>query len=120
MRVCRAYEVTLGAGGHVVQEDVARRTLRRPGKTDPGPPVDPSDFPSIEVDPALLSVVCSELNHKRQQAKPPLEQITPALLEGADREILSGFYERGLAGLDPRLPAFVEDELITDRAYRDS
>jgi dipeptidyl aminopeptidase/acylaminoacyl peptidase len=65
-------------------------------------------------------VVCSELNHKRQQAEPPLDRITPELLEGADREILSGFYERAMAGLDPRARAFVEDELITDRGFRDS
>src|SRR5207302_6114606 len=76
--------------------------------------------PAIEIDPALLSVVCSELNHKRQQADPPLDRITPALLEGADREILAGFYERAMDGLDPRVRAFVEDELITDRGYRDS
>src|SRR5215210_1184019 len=116
----QAYEVITRAGGHLVDDDVARRIIRLAWKNEPSPPVDPSDFPRIEIDPALLSVVCSELNHKRQQAKPPLERITPALLEGADREILSGFYERGMEGLGPRVRAFVEDELITDRGYRDS
>ncbi|HEY2295223.1 MAG TPA: hypothetical protein VGM86_31355, partial [Thermoanaerobaculia bacterium] len=77
-------------------------------------------FPHDRDRSALLSVVCSELNHKRQQAEPPLDRITPELLEGADREILSGFYERAMAGLDPRARAFVEDELITDRGFRDS
>ncbi|HZF08833.1 MAG TPA: hypothetical protein VFE33_08600 [Thermoanaerobaculia bacterium] len=116
----QAYEVITRAGGHLVDDEVARRILRLAWKNEPSPPVDPSDFSKIEIDPALLSVVCSELNHKRQQAKPPLERITPTLLEGADREILSGFYERGMAGLDPRVRAFVEDELITGRGYRDS
>jgi hypothetical protein len=116
----QAYEVITRAGGHLVDDDVARRIIRLAWKNEPSPPVDPADFPRIEIDPALLSVVCSELNHKRQQATPPLDRITPALLEGADREILSGFYERGMAGLDPRVRAFVEDELITDRGYRDS
>jgi WD40 repeat protein len=120
MSGAQAYEVIRCAGGHLVDDDVARRIIRLTWKNEPSPPVDPSDFPAIEIDPALLSVVCSELNHKRQQAKPLLERITPALLEGADREILSGFYERGMAGLDPRVRAFVEDELITDRGYRDS
>src|SRR5262249_42411634 len=73
-----------------------------------------------EIDPALLSVVCSELNQKRRLVVPPLDCITPALLEGADREILAGFYERGMAGLDSRVRMFVEDELITERGYRDS
>ena len=120
MNGAQAYEVITRAGGTLVDDDVARRIIRLAWKNEPSPPVDPSDFPKIEIDPALLSVVCSELNHKRQLAKPPLERITPALLEGADREILAGFYERGMAGLDPRVRAFVEDELITGRGYRDS
>jgi hypothetical protein len=120
MSGAQAYEVITRAGGHLVDDVVARRILRLAWKNEPSPPVDPADFPTIEIDPALLSVVCSELNHKRQQAKSPLDHITPDLLEGADREILSGFYERGMAGLDPRVRAFVEDELITDRGYRDS
>jgi len=116
----QAYEVITRAGGTLVDDDVARRIIQLFWKNEPGRPGDPADFSRIEIDPALLSVVCSELNHKRQQAKPPLERITPALLEGADREILSGFYERAMAGLDPRVRAFVEDELITDRGFRDS
>jgi WD40 repeat protein len=114
----QAYEVITRAGGHLAGDDVARRIIRLAWKNEPSPPVDPADFPRIEIDPALLSVVCSELNHKRQDAK--LEQITPVLLEGADREILAGFYERGMEDLDPRVRVFVEDELITDRGYRDS
>ena len=114
MSGAQAYEVITRAGAALVDDEVARRILRLAWKNEPSPPVDPSDFSKIEVDPALLSVVCTELNHKRQQAKPPLDRITPDLLEGADREILSGFYERGMAGLDPRVRAFVEDELITE------
>ena len=116
----QAYEVITRAGGHLVDDEVARRIIRLAWKNEPSPPVDAADFPKIEIDPALLSVVCSELNQKRQQATPPLERITPALLAGADREILSGFYERSMADLDPRLQAFVEDRLITGRGYRDS
>ena len=116
----QAYEVITRAGGHLVDDEVARRIIRLAWKNEPSPPVDAADFPKIEIDPALLSVVCSELNQKRQQATPPLERITPALLEGADREILSGFYERSMAGLDPHMRAFVEDRLITGRGYRDS
>jgi WD40 repeat protein len=120
MSGAQAYDVVTCAGGQLVDDDVARRIIRLAWKNEPSPPVEPAEFPKIEIDPALLSVVCSELNHKRRQAEPPLARITPALLEGADREILSGFYERGMAGLDPRVRAFVEDELITDRGFRDS
>jgi WD40 repeat protein len=116
----QAYEVITRGGGHLVDDVVARRIIRLAWKNEPSPPVDPADFPRIVIDPALLSVVCSELNIKRQHASPPLDHIAPALLEGADREILSGFYERGMEGLDPHVRAFVEDELVTDRGYRDS
>jgi WD40 repeat protein len=120
MNGTQAYDVITCAGGALVDDDVARRIVRLAWRNEPSPPVEPSEFPRIEIDPALLSVVCTELNHKRQQAKPPLDRITPELLEGADREILSGFYERAMDGLDPRVRAFVEDELITDRGFRDS
>ncbi|HEV7515692.1 MAG TPA: hypothetical protein VGR07_05265 [Thermoanaerobaculia bacterium] len=120
MNGAQAYEVITRAGGHLVDDEVARRILRLSWKNEANPPVDPADFPKIEIDPALLSVVCRELNHKRQQAKPVLEHITPKLLEGADREILSEFYERDMADLDPRVRAFVEDELLTRGGYRDS
>ncbi len=120
MNGTQAYEVITCAGGHLVDDEVARRMIRLAWMNEPSPPVEPADFPRIEIDPALLSVVASELNHKRHQATPPLERITPALLAGADREILAGFYERCMADLDPRVRAFVEDELITDRGYRDS
>jgi WD40 repeat protein len=116
----QAYEVITRAGGALVDDDVARRILRLAWRNEPSPPVEPADFPTIEIDPALLSVVCSELNHKRRQAAAPLDRISPELLAGADREILAGFYERAMDGLDPRVRAFVEDELITDRGFRDS
>jgi WD40 repeat protein len=120
MSGAQAYEVISRGGGQLVDDDVARRIIRLAWKNEPSPPVDPSEYPAIEIDPALLSVVCSELNHKRQDAVPPLGRITPLLLEGADREILTGFYERAMDGLDARVRTFVEDQLITGSGYRDS
>ena len=116
----QAYAVVTEAGVALVDDDVARRILRLAWKNEPAPPVAVDEFARIEIDPALLSVVCSELNHKRRHAVPPLARISLELLAGADREILTGFYERCMAGLDGRVRAFVEDELITDRGYRDS
>lgn len=116
----QAYAVVAGGGGALVDDEVSRRILRLAWKNEPAPPVPEEELPRIEVDPALLSVVCSELNQKRQQAQPPLATITPALLEGADRAIIAGFYERAMAGLDARVRSFVEDELITVSGFRDS
>ncbi len=118
----QAYSVVKEAGGALVDaaenDEVARCILRLAWKNEPQPAVMRKDFGKIEIDPALLSVVCSELNIKRREEQQA--QITKQLLSGADREILSGFYERSMAGLDARVRAFVEDELINKRGYRDS
>ena len=117
----QAYAVVESGGALLDQASdhaVARSILRLAWENKPAPPVEWAQFDKIEIDPALLSVVCSELNLKRQQAQQT--QISAALLSGADHEILSGFYERSMAGLDVRVRTFVEEELINQRGYRDS
>ena len=47
-------------------------------------------------------------------------QITADLLEGAQQEIVAAFYELSLAGIDPAVKQFIEDELLTSEGYRDS
>ncbi|PCE24299.1 WD40 repeat domain-containing protein [Burkholderia ubonensis] len=116
----QAYRVVTEAGGHLVNDESARSIIRLAWQNKATPPVDRSEFERIEIDPALLSVMCSELNRKRRESRPPRESITFDLIERADGEILSGFYARSMDGCDPHLRAFVEDELITDRGYRDS
>ena len=120
MNGAQAYAVITEAGGRLVEDEVARRMIQLTWNNTPDPPVDPVDFPRLELDPALLSVVCRELNNKRREADPPLMQITAELMTGADHEILQGFYERGMAGLEPGVRHFVEEELITQQGYRDS
>jgi len=72
----------------------------------------------LEVEPALLSVVCRELNAKRQQRNE--QKITANLLEGSKDEVLSDFYERSVADLGSEVRTFVEDRLLTLSGYRDS
>jgi len=120
MNGTQAYAVITEAGSSLVADEEARRLLQLAWKNKPDPPVDPAEFPHMEIDPALLSVVCRELNSKRLAAQPPLQRVTADLMKGSDREILKGFYERGTEGLDPRVRKFVEDELITQQGFRDS
>jgi len=120
MNGTQAYAVITEAGSSLVADEDARRLLQLAWKNTPDPPVNPAEFPQMEIDPALLSVVCRELNSKRLAAQPPLHRITADLMRGADRKILKGFYERGMEGLDPRVSIFVEEELITQQGYRDS
>jgi len=77
------------------------------------------EFERLEVEPALLSVVCRELNNKRIRARSA--RITADLLQGgAQQQIIQEFYEASLAGVDSRVREFVEDQLLTEAGYRDS
>ncbi len=70
-----------------------------------------------DVEPALLSVVCDELNRRRVEHGQA--QITGDLLSGEREEIIRSFYERSFEGVDPRVRNWVEDELLTASGYRD-
>ncbi|MGA7783445.1 MAG: hypothetical protein WB997_02265, partial [Candidatus Acidiferrales bacterium] len=70
-----------------------------------------------DVEPAILSVVCDELNRRR--AKLGQSKITADLLSGEREGIIRSFYERAFDGVDPRVRNWVEDELLTASGYRD-
>lgn len=82
--------------------------------------VDDSELPfeDFEIEPALLSVICRELNNRRQRNDQ--EKITAKLLEGSRAEILSDFYERSVADLTPAARTFIEEKLLTVSGFRDS
>ncbi|MBV9658123.1 MAG: hypothetical protein JO295_08435, partial [Verrucomicrobia bacterium] len=71
----------------------------------------------LQVDPSLLSMVCRELNKKRQQQGQP--EITRELVEQGSKTILNDFYEDCF--LDQPAPAvrhFVEDCLLNEEDRR--
>jgi WD40 repeat protein len=104
-----ALESTLTAGGHLLDEDVARRIVRFvAGAGESG---DAQAVEGLEVEPALLSLVCSELNGTRLDNQEP--KITASMLSGTKDEILSRFYEASFADVSPELRALVEDKLVT-------
>jgi tetratricopeptide (TPR) repeat protein len=76
------------------------------------------DLAELVVDPALLSVMCSELNEKRKRRGDPM--ITADLLEGSRDEILRDFYERAMQDVNRPTRTFVEEKLILDPGYRDT
>jgi hypothetical protein len=71
---------------------------------------------NLEVEPALLSVVCGELNSQRLERREA--QITERALEGSQNQILSNFYERSIADLSEAVCTFVEEKLLTRRGFR--
>ena len=105
------------AGGALVAPGVGERIIGLAWRNKAEAPA-PEEADRIEVDPALLSVICSELNRRRQASGAAV--IEAGLLDSAEREILVDFYERSMQGLDPGVRHFVEDELITAAGYRDS
>jgi WD40 repeat protein len=72
----------------------------------------------LEVEPALLSVICRELNERRR-ARGQV-QITADLVSGNRREILTDFYERCVGDLPEAMRTFVEDRLLTKSGFRDN
>ena len=70
----------------------------------------------LEVEPALLSVVCQELNSQRQERRE--SRITGEMVEGSQEQVLHGFYERSVADLSESVRTFVEEKLLTRRGFR--
>ena len=73
---------------------------------------------NLEVEPALLSVVCRELNNKRQTLHEP--KITESLLQGSHDQVLNDFYERTVGDLPIEVRSFIEERLLTVSGFRDS
>lgn len=98
---------------HLIDSHVAERIVRFVAADHSRAPLD-----TLEVEPALLSVVCRELNDKRQKLNEP--KISESLLEGSQDQILSDFYERTVGDLPVEVRSFIEDHLLTVSGYRDS
>lgn len=99
---------------HLVSRDVAERIVRFVAAAAEGS----EPLLALEVEPALLSVICRELNERRKTAGE--SRITSAVLEGSHEQVLTEFYERSMADLAPSVRSFVEDDLLTPSGYRDS
>ena len=104
-----ALKSTLTAGGHLLDEEVARHVVRFVAGARDGEGA--SSVTGLEVEPALLSLVCSELNATRIETGEP--KITASMLSGTKDEILSRFYETSMADVAPELRVLVEDKLVT-------
>jgi formylglycine-generating enzyme required for sulfatase activity len=96
---------------HIISPEVAERVVRFVAAADPH-----DELVNLEVEPALLSVVCGELNSQRLERREA--QITERALEGSQNQILSDFYERSIADLSEAVCTFVEEKLLTRRGFR--
>jgi len=97
-------------GGRLVSEEVAGSIVRFIAGG--------AELPNAEVEPALLSLICRELNNARvAQGR---REISADLLAGSRETILADFYERALADQPPGVRQFIEDHLLTDSGHRES
>lgn len=110
-----ALQVVLHGGGSLVDENVSERIVRFVA-ADKLPAC--RALAELSVEPSLLSLICRELNLRRQAVALP--QITASLLTDARDEILADFYARSLADLPPATFVFIEEHLLSESGYRNS
>lgn len=113
LQPAQALEAVAQPGSEVIEPGVAEQIVQFVAGAD-----ERAGRGATEVDPALLSLVCRELNLRRLQSG--AARITSALLQGTRREILLRFYEQSFTGLAPEMRVFVEDRLLTKSGFRDN
>jgi hypothetical protein len=77
-----------------------------------------SDVLTGDVEPALLSLVCRELNEERKRLKEPA--FSDKLLAVSKDAIISDYYQRSVADLPESASRFIEEELISEQGFRKS
>jgi hypothetical protein len=121
-----ALQAVRGPAGDRMTESLARRVVAIVAGQDldvgsvpsgPEPAVEDSGA-GPEVEPALLSLFCRELNEERKRRGRGV--FDAELVEGAKRDILSNYYESCVHGLPSRVAQFIETELITEKGFRNS
>ncbi len=115
MTGAQALEVVQRAGQNLVDAAVAKEIVdfvsRSQRRTQAGA------LQQRDVEPALLSVVCDELNRRRLDKGQA--RITADLLSGEREGIIQAFYDRAFDGVEPKARDWIEDELLTGSGYRD-
>jgi tetratricopeptide (TPR) repeat protein len=110
MGSAQALDAVLRPGRRLVSQEVAAAIVRFVAGA--------SELANAEVEPALLSLICRELNDARvAQGR---EEISLDLLAGSHESILGSFYERSLADQPTAVRRVIEDELLTDSGFREN
>jgi len=118
MNGTQALEAITKAGGHLFEAGVGEGIVRFVAGADAREDMTGASLDDLEIAPALLSLICAELNDHRRRTNSPT--ISEQLLSGRRDEILRGFYDRCFIGLDREVRVFVEEQLLTTSGYRDS
>ena len=111
----QALEIVTRPAPHLLADGVAERVVEFVAGARGG---SAERLEEMEVEPALLSVICRELNQRRRALGQ--EKITADLVSGNRREILNDFYERSVGDLPSSMRGYVEDHLLTKSGFRDN
>lgn len=101
--------------GRLISSNVAESIVRLVGGKQGD---EQQELSAMRIEPALLSLVCRELNERRIAVG--ASQIDAQLVASNSQQILENFYENSLTGHSPELRCFIEDKLITVSGFRDS
>ena len=127
LRADAAFDAVYKPAEHLITDALARRVVSiiagedlpsgRAASWVDGDRVD-DDLADSDVEPALLSLFCRELNEERKRRGQA--QFDEQLLEDAKSDILSNYYSSCVRDLQPGVAEFIESELITEKGFRDS
>jgi hypothetical protein len=77
-----------------------------------------SVWDKLDIEPALLSLLCEGLNEKRKARAQPT--IDATLLRETGNAIIGDFYQRCVRDVPDKTRRFIEDDLITEGGFRNS
>ncbi|MEU3012174.1 WD40 repeat domain-containing protein [Nocardia asteroides] len=122
-RADAAFEAVRKPSGHLITDALAHRVVGIIAGEDlhlgrEVPAAEADDLAASDVEPALLSLFCRELNEERKRSG--RAHFDEQLVKEAQRDILSNYYLSCVRDLSPQVAEFIESELITEKGFRDS
>jgi WD40 repeat protein len=123
LRTGEALDAVHKPAAHMMTHELARRVVGIIAGENLHPAAPNAVFPrdqhvTSEVEPALLSLFCRELNEARKRRGQA--QFDEQLIEDAKRDTLSNYYSSCVRDLPDSVACFIEDELITEKGFRNS
>jgi conflict system STAND superfamily ATPase len=109
----QALRVVNAAGEALVPPEVAEAVVRF---VETAPAATPLD--ELEIEPALLSLLCRELNERRKARGEA--SFSQDLLASSSVNIIEDFYERSVKDLGMDVIVLLEDRLVTEAGLRNS